>query len=842
MRRQQTPNPRGPAVLRPLALLIALALTGPLPVQARDYFNPALLELDGPQQGITNLATFEEHGSQLPGDYQVDILVNDQQVDSRLLTFTARADGQGLQPCLSVADLARYGVRVAQFPALGPPDTACATLAAIPQAEAQLRFGSQQLALSIPQAALARQPRGYVPPSQWDEGIPALILNYSLSGDNNNTHHGSRNSQYANLRPGLNAGPWRLRNYTTWRRSSDGQDRWDTVYTYAQRNLIGLRSQLTLGDSNAPAEVFDAVPFRGVQLASDDEMLPDSLRGYAPEVRGIARTQAQVVVRQNGYEIYRTFVAPGAFVINDMYPTGGSGDLQVTIQEADGSEQHLVVPFASLPVLQREGRLKYSFTGGQYRSYDRSVEKSALVQGTAIYGLPWNTTLYGGVQAAQHYHSAALGVGNNLGDWGALSLDITQSRGQPKGKASASGQSWRVRYSKNLVQTGTNFAIAGYRYSTAGFYSLSEVLDGWRSNSTLPLWMNERRRNRAELSMNQQLGQNGGTLSFSAVREDYWNSERSLASLGLGYSNGWRGISYGINWSYNRNTQGTTRNNDQQISLNLNVPLSLFDTNSAWVNYSLNNTRGGASSHNLGVSGMALADNNLSWGLQQSYGSRGQGYGGNATVNYRGTYGEMTSGYGYDKNTRRLNYGLSGSIVAHANGITLGQPLGETAVLVAAPGAAGARVSNQTGVRTDWRGYALVPYLSAYRRSEVALSPETLPDEVDLPQSSQRVTPTRGALVRADFRPRVGARALITLLRANGQPVPFGATVSDAEPNATQGSIVGDGGQVYLSGLSPQGRLQVKWGNGSAEQCRVNYQLPTTPQPGGVVQLNEVCR
>ncbi|CAI0914558.1 fimbria/pilus outer membrane usher protein [Serratia liquefaciens] len=837
MRRQQK---RRAAVPRRLALLIALALGGP--AQARDYFNPALLELDGPQQGITNLATFEEHGSQLPGDYQVDILVNDQQVDSRLLTFSARADGQGLQPCLSVADLARYGVRVAQFPALGPPDTACATLAAIPQAEAQLRFDSQQLALSIPQAALARQPRGYVPPSQWDEGISALILNYSLSGDNNNTHHGSRNSQYANLRPGLNAGPWRLRNYTTWRRSSDGQDRWDTVYTYAQRNLIGLRSQLTLGDSNAPAEVFDAVPFRGVQLASDDEMLPDSLRGYAPEVRGIARTQAQVVVRQNGYEIYRTFVAPGAFVINDMYPTGGSGDLQVTIQEADGSEQHLVVPFASLPVLQREGRLKYSFTGGQYRSYDRSVEKSALVQGTAIYGLPWNTTLYGGVQAAQHYHSAALGVGNNLGDWGALSLDITQSRGQPKGKAGVGGQSWRVRYSKNLVQTGTNFAIAGYRYSTAGFYSLSEVLDGWRSSSNLPLWMNERRRNRAELSMNQQLGQNGGTLSLSAVREDYWNSERSLASLGLGYSNGWRGISYGINWSYNRNTQGTTRSNDQQISLNLNVPLSLFDTNSAWVNYSLNNTRGGATSHNLGVSGMALADNNLSWGLQQSYGSRGQGYGGNATVNYRGTYGDVTSGYGYDKNTRRLNYGLSGSIVAHANGITLGQPLGETAVLVAAPGAAGARVSNQTGVRTDWRGYALVPYLSAYRRSEVALSPETLPDEVDLPQSSQRVTPTRGALVRADFRPRVGARALITLLRANGQPVPFGATVSDAEANATQGSIVGDGGQVYLSGLGPQGRLQVKWGNGSAEQCRVNYQLPTTPPPGGVVQINEVCR
>ena len=826
-----------------LAILIALQLLAQS-VQARDYFNPALLELDGPQQGVTNLATFEENGSQLPGDYRVDVLINEQQVDTRTVTFTAGADGQGLQPCISVAELTAYGVRVAQFPALGAPDAACANLAAIPQASAHLLFDRQQLTLSIPQAALARQPRGYVPPAQWDEGITALLLNYSLSGANNTARGGGNgsnsSSQYANLRPGFNAGPWRLRNYTTWSRSSDGQDKWDTVYTYAQRNLIALKSQLTLGDSNAPAEVFDAVPFRGLQIASDDEMLPDSLRGYAPVVRGIARTNAQVVVRQNGYEIYRAYVAPGAFVINDMYPTGGSGDLQVTIKEADGSEQHIVVPFASLPVLQREGRLKYSLTGGQYRSYDRSVDKSTLVQGTAIYGLPWNTTLYGGVQAAQHYQSAALGVGNNLGDWGAFSLDMTQSRAQPKHKQRATGQSWRVRYSKNLVQTGTNFAIAGYRYSTAGFYSLSEVLDGWRSGSA-PLWMSERRRNRAELSMNQQLWQDGGSLSLSAVREDYWNSDRNLASFGLGYSNSWRGISYGINWSHNRNTQGTTRTNDQQIAFNLNVPLNLWDNNNAWVNYSLNNTKGGATSHNLGLSGVALRDNSLSWGLQQTYGTRGQGYGGNANLDYRGTYGEATAGYSYDKNTQRLNYGLNGSVAAHRNGVTLGQPLGETAALVAAPGADGASISNQTGVRTDFRGYALVPYLTPYRRTEVALSPDTLPDDVDLPQSSRRVTPTRGALVRADFTPRVGARVLMTLKQANGQPVPFGATVSDSNPEAAPGSsIVGDGGQVYLSGVSPQGSLQVKWGSG--EQCRVSYQLPQTTQPGGISQMEGACR
>jgi outer membrane usher protein len=34
------------------------------------------------------------------------------------------------------------------------------------------------------------------------------------------------------------------------------------------------------------------------------------------------------MVRQNGYVIYQNTVAPGAFEINDLYPTGSSGDFR----------------------------------------------------------------------------------------------------------------------------------------------------------------------------------------------------------------------------------------------------------------------------------------------------------------------------------------------------------------------------------------------------------------------------------------------------------------------------------------------------------------------------------
>lgn len=825
--------------------------------QARDYFNPALLQVDNPQQGATDLSVYENSGGQAPGVYHVDIYMNNDKVDTRDVTFSLRSDKNGketLQPCLSAKALAEMGVKTTLFPELG--DGECANLGAIPLASTEFRFGEQQLLISMPQAAVSQAARGYVPPEQWDNGITALLLNYSATGASNSarTRQGQdTDSQYVNLRPGANIGPWRLRNYSTYSHSSTGQDNWDTVYTYAQRNIVSLKSQLTLGDSSSPADVFDSVPFRGGQLASDDDMMPDSMKGYAPVVRGIARSNAQVIIRQNGYVIYQSYVSPGAFEITDMYPTGGSGDLYVTIKEADGSEQQLVVPFASLPVLQREGRLKFALTGGQYRSYDSNVDKTTLSQATAIYGLPYGLTAYGGGQFASPYQALAFGLGTNLGNYGAMSVDVTQAWSTMQDRAKESGQSWRARYSKDILQTGTNFAIAGYRYSTAGYYGLQEVLDTYRSASNGPL--TERRRNRAELTMNQNLWENAGSVSVSLVSEDYWNSNRNMKSVGVGYNNSWKGISYGLNYSYNENSTasasysdvygnsqggGRVYDRDQMFAFSVSVPLSLWLPNT-YATYNMSTSKNGNTTHTAGLNGTLLADNNLSWSAQEGYGTQGTGNSGNLNTDYRGTYGEVNGGYAYDRNSQRVNYGLQGGIVAHEDGVTFGQPLGETIALVKAPGASGVGVSNQTGVKTDWRGYAIVPYSSPYRKNQVQLNTETLPDDVDLTLTTQNVVPTRGAVVRASFNANVGQRVLMTILRAGGAPLPFGTTVTDATEKNSQAFIVGDNGQVYLSGMSDSGTLLAKWGNDANQQCQVNYSLAKQTSDTGVQILNAQC-
>lgn len=125
------------------------------------------------------------------------------------------------------------------------------------------------------------------------------------------TGGGNTSSYFVNLRNGVNWGAWRLRHDGVWNRDEQGQAHWRTLNSYVQRDITQLNGLLTLGDAATPGDIFDSVPLRGLLLASVEEMYPDSLRGYSPVVRGIARSNAEVIVRQNGVVIDQRYVPPG---------------------------------------------------------------------------------------------------------------------------------------------------------------------------------------------------------------------------------------------------------------------------------------------------------------------------------------------------------------------------------------------------------------------------------------------------------------------------------------------------------------------------------------------------
>ena len=92
-------------------------------------------------------------------------------------------------------------------------------------------------------------------------------------------------------------------------------------------------------------------------------MLPPDLQGYAPQITGIAQTNAKVTVAQNGRVLYQTTVAPGPFTISDLGQSF-QGQLDVTVEEEDGRTSTFQVGSASIPYLTRKGQVRYKTSLG----------------------------------------------------------------------------------------------------------------------------------------------------------------------------------------------------------------------------------------------------------------------------------------------------------------------------------------------------------------------------------------------------------------------------------------------------------------------------------------------
>lgn len=192
--------------------------------------------------------------------------------------------------------------------------------------------------------------------------------------------------------------------------------------------------------------------------------------------------------------------------------------------------------------------------------------------------------------------------------------------------------------------------------------------------------------------------------------------------------------------------------------LSLSVPLSGWWGNS-YATYSVSQNDNSGSSHQLGLSGTALERNNLSWNLMQSYNSHDDEVGGNMSLTYDGSYGTVNGSYNYSQNSQRLNYGIRGGILAHSEGVTLSQELGETIALVKAPGAAGLEIDNMRGAATDWRGYTVKTQLNPYDENRVAISDNYFSkSNIELDNTVVTMVPTRGAVVKAEFVTHVGYR------------------------------------------------------------------------------------
>lgn len=833
-----TPKPAHAAVIAVLACWqVEMQASTPhaTPVQAAAQ-RPALIEFDPAQlRGgqATDLSRFNLGNAIDPGQYSPEVYVNGQWLGRMDLRFTPAAGQANAQPCLDRALLERTGIDMARLaPGAADPGNDCIRMEqAVPDATAVFDLNNLRLNLGIPQAALLRQASGYVSPDQWSEGASVGRLGYRF-----NTYHsrsagmGNRTTSYLGLDSGLNLGGWYFRHNGSLSWSDRGNRRYQSINAYVKRNLVDWSSQLVIGDTYTDGDLADAVSFRGLRLQTDDRMLPESQRGYAPVVRGVANSNARVTIQQGGIKLYETTVAPGAFVIDDLFPTGYGGDLQVSITEADGSVRSFSVPYAAVPRSLREGQHRYSLTAGLVRRLPDSAP--FFSQATWQYGASNSLTAYGGATVAQGYLSPTAGAVFNT-SWGAFGLDLTHATTRLPHQPSQSGQSLRASYAKSLPQTGTHLTLAAYRYSTRGFFSLNDAMlardrtQAGQSSDGL-----YRPRNRTSLSLSQSLGQTGGHLSATASVANYWQRPGTDLNYTIGYNNTWGQIPYNLSASRQRDAWGRS---STMLYAGLSIPLG--SERPALLSSSLSRDALGRTRAQSSVSGALGSDNRLYYGLNADYsngssGSGGSGAYGGANLTYRGTQAEWSGSLSAGGGTQQFSIGARGAVVAHPGGITLSQPLGETFGIVQAKHAQGVKIANAWGVEVDARGYAVVPYLTPYRVNEVVLDPKGMSIDVELQGTSQRVVPQAGASPLLVFKTAISRSAVIRSQQEDGSPVPFGATISDASGKDL--GVVGQAGKLLLRGLQDQGELRAQWKTKAGPaSCDMAYVLPERQSRGG---------
>ena len=808
-------------------------------------FDPSFFDFGGQ---VIDVSRFSQKDYVPAGQYNVDVFVNGELRGRADIEYVETADGKTAL-CLTsklvqLFDLKKEALGVYRQNSCQNPSEY------LPDAKIKLDQSVLALRVEIPQALLMLRPRGYVPPQLWSNGVPAAFANYAFGMHRHFGNWRNNYSQHLYLNGGINVGGWAVRHTGSFHAQNGKRSHYSRGTTYLKTGIAPLNSELTLGDFITEGVIVDGVPLRGAMMRTDVRMLPQTQRGYAPRITGVANTNATVIVRQKNNVIYQINVPAGLFEINDLYPTGFSGELSVEIHEADGNVKKTTVPYATLVPLMRVGQLKYQLAAGVYRHGNNVWSDDRVLTGSMQYGLTNRLTVNGGFIGHRHYQSQTAGLAMNT-KYGAISGDVTTSSAKLGNARAERGASVRASYSLYVTPTKTNITLANYRYFSRGYYSFDETVavnrlqsddDGaakiqeWRTTSVRP-------KNRYQLTLAQELKSGWGSLYFSGAMSNYWNYRGNHTEYQLSYANHYKSLSYhlGIAQSHAANDPKS----DGQIFASLSFPLDL-----GWSNTPDKRNRFGHL--NVAYAQDWQGRRQLRESVYASAGEYGQyGYGVSlaqsdhhtalaANASYRGNKGSVDASVAIDSDhTWQYSIGATGAVVAHPKGVTLSDSVGDTFGIIHAKEGAGAKINNGVGKRLDRFGNAIVEHLTPYEYNRLGIDPVDLPMNIEFDSTEREVVPKANAAMLIDLKASKNTMVLFHIDSADFD-IPMGVSAVDEQGNVVGYVVQGD--MLYANRLQrSDGTIRLKWGDSPLAACQFDYQLPVIKQQDVMQNIEVKC-
>lgn len=781
--------------------------------------------LDAKDRKNIDLAQFSQRDYIMPGTYILTVNLNKEELSEQSVLFIDRdKDRNQSVPCLSHSVVQLLALRADVKEKLTWwHNNQCLDLNQLPGTTVQGDLSKSFLNITMPQSYLEYSSPYWDPPSRWDNGISGVIFDYNINAQEQKSLHGNDiNNISGNGTLGANFGSWRIRadwqaRFNAKNNSVDSsQQHWDWSRYYAYRAFPNIGAKFMAGENYLTSDIFDSFRFAGVSLATDDSMLPPNLRGYAPEVTGIARTNAKVIISQQGRILKEVQVAPGTFHIEDL-DNAITGSIDVKVEESDGSVHSFTMDTANIPYLTRPGTIRYKFSTGRPIDYKHDTTGHIFAVGEASLGINNGWSVYGGALASDNYNALNVGVGRDLMAFGALSFDVTQSQASfPDEDGGLEGRSYRLSYSKRFEEYDSQISFAGYRFSDKNYISMYEYINsliyGYRSFNNKELYT---------VSVNKQFREQGASLYINYNHQTYWDApdnERYTFTLSKSFDvKDIKNVSLSLS-AYRNQFLGV---NDDGMYLSLSLP---FGNNNSF-NYSNVYNHGDDANQ---VSFFNRFNDSNSYQLNSELSHNGSSVGGYYT--HDGDVARISANTSYHPGKySSLGISLQGGGTATSYGAALHRSgiAGGTRVLIDTDGVAGIPIQGYGApTRSNIFGKAVVAGIGSYYRNRISVDINSMPNNAEVTNSVVQATLTEGAIGYRHFDVISGQKAIASVRLANGSSPPFGAVVLN-KSNKEVG-IINEDGSVYLSGIIEGSMMSVHWGDNIQCVIRIPEKLTTS--------------
>ncbi len=782
-------------------------------------FNIDVLDAEDIQN--IDMSQFSIAGYVPPGDYVLTVFVNGQRLGAPRDITVLEQKTQTQAICIPADLLDSIGLKESVKPKVTVyPNSQCLDLSVLKGMQTVIDLPTLSLKITIPQLWMEYRDPYWTPPALWEEGINGAFLDYSANVSITEEKEGDKRTYLStNGTAGINLGVWRFRGdysaiYQKKRGGRQSQEIHDFDFSrlYGFTSLKKLASILTIGENYFYSDVFESWQYSGISLESDDRMLPPKLVGYAPEITGVADTNATVIVRSQNRVLLETTVPPGPFRIQTL-DSGVRGILDITIREENGEEKKFSISTASLPYLTRPGRLIYKLVMGKTRYDGHHLTGKPVFSGEFSYGLSNAWSLYGGTQFNSDYQATAIGIGRDLFSFGALSLDITQSFARFTDKK-IKGRSYRLNYAKSFDALRTDITFAGYRFATRDYRTLTQFMDQRRTGYDI-----RSPKENYQIYINKYF--DNFNISLNYQYSTYWQ-DKPQTQYGL-YASTNISIPMLSQQNANISLSATRTERDsgyQDDAINLYLTIPLYKGHS--ISFSESYSRIGKSnqySHRASYSGYSDRDN---YSLNVGY-SHGEEIDSQSSIS--GYYSRDFSQANLSANAsyvpqqyRSVGASINSGITVTTQGIALHRSAnGDTRLMIETPGVGDVPLDSGV-IKTNHFGLAVIPNVNSYRKSTVSINTSQLPENIETLESTTDITLTKGAIGYRSLSVMKGEKLFAIISLNDGKKPPFGASVRNAD-NRELG-IVGEDGVTWLVGISSKEKLSVYWAG--KKQCELS--------------------